>query len=233
MLLAPSDNVSLDAAIDRMLRARTVSDDALPTLLSSVLGRAVPPTAVHERRERVEAAECAESLSSHDGPAFERGVFMEVCYADETRPAHYSYPPGGIGQSMADLTEWLTAETAVPREEGAEARPQWWSLVKCATIRVRQDTAFVAEMLAQLDTVWTGGVLRYRADPAAYDAEIRNAAVKKRVLAAPKPITKRALEKIQDAALMNAYAFVELEEEEDGADSHRAMSNLTARGHGE
>jgi hypothetical protein len=162
-------------------------------------------------------AECAESLASHDGPAFERGVFVEVCYADETRPAQYFYPPGGIGQGMADLKEWLASETATPREEGAEARPQWWSLVKCATIRVRQDAAYVAQMLAQLDPVWTA-VMRYRADPAAYDTEIRNAAVKKRVPAAPKPLTKRALEKIQDATLMNAYAFVELEEDEECAE---------------
>ena len=373
--MLPYDNHSLDAAIDRMIRVGTVSDEALPALLSSVLGRAVPPTAVSERKERMETArsrlrtllqdpgitqrtqewydarmtmvtasdfaqalgcakfgtqrdffvkkcsnepstfnaslpplrwgimfepvacslyswlnagilvhdfgllrhptvpylgaspdgitedgvmveikcpwrrkidgeiplqyyyqiqgqlavcglddcdyfecefqaECAESLASFDGPAFERGVFVEVCFAEEMRPAQYSYPPNGIGQDLTELIKWLAAEIALPREKGAEVRPQWWSLVKCATIRVRQDAAFVADMLAQLDTVWTGGVMRYRTDAAAYDAEIKNAVVKKRIPAVPKTITKRAQEKIQDAALMKEYAFVELEDED-------------------
>ena len=141
-----------------------------------------------------EVVHSAADLAYHDGPAYERGVFLEDASAS---PPRYTYPPAELSD-LQDLEAWAS--------QGEGAQRVWWRLMKCATARLHADPALFADLTRRLEPVW-GRVLAYRADPAAFDAEVSAPA------AAAKTSRARKKKVLSDEPSIPEYAFVDLEDE--------------------
>lgn len=173
--------------------------------------------------------ECLESLQGNpDLPPTHRGVFLEVRHTDGRAPS-YVYPADCVGGAdIGTLSTWCAqareAEVERMGGQGVDVCPQWWSLVRASTVRVRRDPAFVREMLERVSEAWTC-VERYRADPQAFAAEVIQAtpskraspssASSKRPAATASATSSATASRLQDASLMQTYAFVEEDEEEE------------------
>jgi putative phage-type endonuclease len=162
-----------------------------------------------------EVVACAADVTYHDGPAYERGVFLEIVDS----PPRYLYPPSELS-SLEALEAWADATAAVASETcgaGGEIKHIWWRLLKCATARIHADRALFADIARQLEPVWQK-VLAYRSDPSMYEAE-----VSKTVASSTAPTVKRRYKKktcADEPALLHTYAFIDLEEgEENGSGS--------------
>lgn len=105
-----------------------------------------------------------------------RGVFLEtvVTLACGKTDSVYRYPAANVReQGTAALRVWVNGQTALELEHDGcvLVREHWWVLSSYCTVRVEKDPALIARMLPELEGVWNR-VLRYRADRAAYEAEV-------------------------------------------------------------
>jgi putative phage-type endonuclease len=169
-----------------------------------------------------EVVACAADVTYHDGPAYERGVFLEIVDS----PPRYLYPPSELS-SLEALEAWADAAVIAAEADGEGAgagagagavivKRIWWRLLKCATARIHADQALFADIARQLEPVWQK-VLAYRSDPSMYEAEVAKTAASASSSSAPS-IKRRNKKKIcttDEPALLHTYAFIDLEEGEE------------------
>jgi hypothetical protein len=148
-----------------------------------------------------EVVHSAADLAYHDGPAYERGVFLEDASAS---PPRYTYPPAELS-ALQDMEAWAAAEVA---SQGEGVQRVWWRLMKCATARLHADPALFADLTRRLEPVW-GRVLAYRADPAAFETDVSAPA------AAAKTSRARNKKALSNEPSIPEYAFVDLDDEVD------------------
>lgn len=153
-------------------------------------------------------------------PPTGRGLILELPCTDGS--AAYEYPQGGAmpvqGWPLAsELQAWARERIAVWEQRPDRLRSSvlgprlhWWVLRRAASQRVRFDPQVWEAAVRQLGDVWSR-VLRYRADPAAFDADV--------VVAAAPRARRRKIEPAQGLAAEDAcavgYAFVDDDDDED------------------
>lgn len=141
-------------------------------------------------------------VAYHDGPEYERGVFIEDT---SVSPPRYVYPHQSLS-SLESLSRWADAHVD---PDNNTLRVIWWRLLKSATARLHAEPVMFADLAKRLSPIWDK-VNLYRADAAAFETDFARPS-----LQAPPPARTRKKVATVDAVaalMLPTYAFVEVDD---------------------